>query len=331
MKLSKCVLAAVVAFGLTVAPAVHADTKYNLTLSGASPGGLWSLLGAGINSAVAEAYPDSAVTYQTSGGGLANVALVAGGQADLGIVHNIELKVAKEGTEPFTKPVPNLRVIAYMYNWAPMQLVMSADFAKQHGISSADDLAKSKAPVRFAVNQRGNMVQAMNKAILDAYGISYEDVESWGGQIVYAASKEQGGLLSDRRIDMLGNGVFAPHKSILQASNSVDVVMLGLNDEAVAEVAEKTGADPYVVKAGSYEWLTEDIKTVALGAALVASDSMSETDAYNITKAMVENLGKIQGVHKSMKALTPELMASLRVIPYHPGAERYYREAGLMK
>lgn len=331
MKAYKHLAAAVVAIGLTTVSAVQAEPKYDLALSGASPGGLWSLLGAGINAAVAEAYPGSTVTYQTSGGGLANVGLVAEGRADLGIVHNIELKVAKEGTEPFSKPVPNLRVIAYMYNWAPMQLVMTADFAKKHGISSADDLATKKPPVRFAVNQRGNMVQAMNKAILDAYGISYEEVESWGGQIVYAASSEQGSLLSDRRIDMLGNGVFAPHKSILQASNSVDVVMLGLSDEAVAEVAEKTGADPYVVKAGSYGWLAHDVKTVALGAALVASDSMSENDAYNLTKALVEHIGKVQGVHKSMKALTPELMASLRVVPYHAGAARYYREAGLMQ
>lgn len=331
MKAYRYLAAVVVAVGLTTGAIAQADSKYNLTLTGASPGGLWSLLGAGINAAVAEAYPGSTVTYQTSGGGLANVALVASGQADLGIAHNIELKVAKEGKKPFSKPVPNLRVIAYLYNWAPMQLVMLEDFARKYGIHSIADLAKKKPPVRFAVNQRGNMVQAMNKAILEAYGVTYKNVEAWGGQIVYAASKEQGKLLSDRRIDMLGNGVFAPHKSILQASNGVNVVMLGLSDEAVTKVAEETGADPYVVKAGSYEWLTHDIKTVALGAALVASDSMSDQDAYNLTKALVEHIARLQGVHKSMHALTPKLMASLKVIPYHPGAVRYYREAGLMQ
>ena len=55
----------------TLASFAEAQPPYNLTLSGASPGGLWSLLGAGVHASVAAAYPGSAVTYQTSGGGLA--------------------------------------------------------------------------------------------------------------------------------------------------------------------------------------------------------------------------------------------------------------------
>lgn len=315
----------------TVMTPAQAETKYNLTLSGASPEGLWSLLGAGINAAMATAYPGSAVTYQTSGGGLANVAVVSGGTAELGIVHNVELKVATAGTAPFKAPVTNLRAIAYLYNWAPMQLVMTKAFADEYGIKSVADIRTNKAPVRFAVNQRGNMVQDVNQKILDANGITYEDVESWGGQIVFAASEQMSSMMTDGQIDMLGNGVFAPHKSILKIGNSMPVVMLPLSDEAIAKVAAETGSDPYTIKAGTYDWLDKDVPTVALGALLVASDAMSEEDAYNLTRAMVENVDKIQGVHKAMSALTPELMASQRVIDFHPGALRYYKEAGLIK
>jgi len=321
---------AVIAATLAGAP-VQADTKYNLTLSGASPKGLWSLLGAGINSALATAHPGSSVTYQTSGGGLANIGIVSDGKAEMGIVHNIELKVAAAGGAPFKKPVSNLKAIAYMYNWAPMQLVLTQAFADKYGIQSIADIKAKKAPIRFAVNQRGNMVQEVNRQILAANGISYEDVKSWGGQIVYAASKQMGGLMSDRRIDMLGNGVFAPHKSILKVAKAQPVIMLSLSDAAIQKVAAGTGADPYTIKAGSYKWLKSDVKTVALGAELVVSDAMSNEDAYNITKALIENIGKIQGVHKAMKALTPQLMASQNVIAYHPGALKYYQEAGLIK
>ncbi len=327
-KIPLLAIASIVAVGLA-GPAT-AQSKYNLTLSGASPKGLWSLLGAGIDSALATAHPGSTVTYQTSGGGLANVMLVSTGKANLGIVHNIELKVAKAGAAPFKAPVTNLRVIAYMYNWAPMQLVMSKAFASKHGIESVADLKAKKAPVRFAVNQRGNMVQEVNKQILAAYGITYEDIGSWGGQVVYAASKEMTSLMSDRRIDMLGNGVFAPHKSILAAAKSQDVVMLPLTEVAIEKVAAATGAEPYLVKAGSYDWLSADVPTIALGAVLVASDAMSEEDAYNLTKALIDNIAKVQGVHRSMKALSLELMASEQVIPHHPGAARAYKEAGLM-
>jgi len=320
----------VIGFFVT-ANAVAENQKYKLTITGASPGGLWSLLGAGIDSAVRAGYPGSFVTYQTSGGGLANVGIVSKGGAELGIVHNVELKAAVQGSAPFKSPVTNLRAIAYLYNWAPMQLIMNKKFANKYGINNVADLVREKPPVRFAVNTRGNMVQEVNKEILSAYGVSYDDVKSWGGQILYAASKEQGDFLGDGRIDMFGNGVFAPHKSIIKASRVVDVIMLELSVEASQKVANKTGADPYIVKQESYAWLNKDIRTVALGAELVVNDSMSEQIAYDITKTLVENIDKMRGVHKSMKSLTPEMMASQNVIQYHPGAIRYYKEVGLIK
>lgn len=324
-----CHLICATAFALALAAPVQAQTKYNLTLSGASPEGLWSLLGAGTNAAIAAAYPGSTVTYQTSGGGLANIGIVSSGGAELGIVHNIELAVAVAGKPPFKQPIKSLRAIAYLYNWAPMQMILTKSFAEEYGISSMEDLAAKKPPIRIAVNQRGNMVQEMNKQILAAYGISYEDVESWGGQIVYSPGAEQANLMSDRRIDMIGNGVFVPYRYFVQISKARDLVMLPLNEDVIKRVAAETGADPYTIKAGGYEWLDKDVRTVALGAILVADARMSEEDAYNITKALVEGVDKIRGVHKAMSGLTPELMASQNVIPYHDGALRYFKEAGL--
>ena len=74
-KLFASAVTGVAALLLVASTGAQAQT-YNLTLCGASPGGLWSLLGAGIDAAVKKSYPGSTVTYQTSGGGLANVALL---------------------------------------------------------------------------------------------------------------------------------------------------------------------------------------------------------------------------------------------------------------
>jgi TRAP transporter TAXI family solute receptor len=322
-------LAACLLITLT-ATAAGAQTRYNLSLTGASPGGLWSLLGAGVHAAIAAEYPGSAVTYQTSGGGLANVMLVSDGRADLGFVHNVELRVALAGRPPFRKPYTNLRAIAYLYHWAPMQWVVSRRFAERYGIETAGDLIAAKAPVRFGVNTRGNMVQELNRAILEAYGVTYDDIESWGGQVVYAASGEMAELMANRRIDMTGNGLFAPDSSIVQTAQSLEVTMLSLSDAVVASVADKMGAEPYTIPAGTYDWLDHDVATVSLGAGIVASDALPEQTAYDLAKALVDNLERIRRVHTAMRALTPEHMASELIIPYHPGALRYYREAGLV-
>ena len=238
---------------LSFSGVAEAQTSYNLSLTGASPGGLWSLLGAGINAAVATRHPGSVVTYQTSGGGLANVALVSGGRAELGIAHDVELKVAVEGSAPFRQPVTNLRAIAYLYDWAPMQFVITRSFADRYGIETMRDLVTTEAPIRIGVNTRGNMVQELNRQILAAYGVTYDDVESWGGQIVFAASNEMANLMANRRIDMSGNGLFAPNSTIHQSSNAVDVTMLPLDEDVIERVSMLTGARAYTISAGVYE------------------------------------------------------------------------------
>jgi len=320
---------------LTVVALVGSDAalaqgRYYLTLTGASPGGLWSLLGTGINSAVVHQFPGSAVTYQTSGGGLANVVLLDEARADLGIVHNVELRTALLGNPPFRRRYTNLRAIAYLYNWAPMQWTVSRRFAERYGLVTSDDLVAVKPPVRFGVHTRGNMVYELNRQILAAHGVSFDDVEEWGGRIVVVSQNEMADLLQDRRLDMMGNGVFAPYARIVQTGAALDLSMLSLSDQVIEAVSQATGAEAYTIPAGTYEWLDRDINTVALGAALVATDELSEQVAYEVTRALVENVDQIRRVHTSMRALSPELMGSLRVIPYHPGALRYYREAGLV-
>lgn len=327
----KTIIAVALGVAFAIAPgSLKAQEGYNVTISGASPDGLWSMLGAGVDSALRTSLPGSVATYQTSGGGLANVAIVSKGQAELGIIHNIELKAAAEGAEPFGEPVSNLRAIAVLYNWAPMQMVVTKSFADEHGIKSLADLVEKKAPVRIAVNQRGNMVEAVNREIFAAYGATWEDIESWGGQVVYAPGGEMANLFNDRRIDMGGNGVFVPDRRFVQVAQNIDLVMLPLEEDVIQEVAAKTGADPYVIEPGGYEWQTEAVPTVGLSAVLVASEAMPEEEAYDLTRALVTEIDKIREVHKAMGALDTELMPSLKVIPYHPGAERYYREAGLM-
>ncbi len=301
-----------------------------LTLTGASPGGLWSMLGTGINNAVRASYANAVVTYQTSGGGLANIGILASGKADIGIVHNIELKAAVDGTGPFKSPIKGLRAIAVMYNWAPMQMVITKAFEEKYGVKSFKDIVAKKAPLTVAVNQRGNMVEAVDRAILEAYGISYKTLESWGGHVVYAPGGEMANLFLSRRIDMGGNGVFVPYGYFTQVAQNMDLDILPLDQDVIAKVSARTGAEPYTIKAGGYAWLKHDVPTVALAAVLVTTDKMSDEEAYQLTKSLIKNVDRVREVHKSMHALSLPLMASLKVIPYHPGAVRAYKEAGVM-
>lgn len=312
------------------APVAEEKPVYTLTLAGASPGGLWSLLGEGVNNAIAKAYPGSNITYEVSSG-VANIGLVTGGDVEMGITHNVEAQAAVLGIDVFSKPVSDIYALAFMYNWSPHQLVIQTSFANRHGIKKVEDILAVKPPIRVIVNQRGNMVEAMNRTMFKYYGFSYEDIEKWGGQIIYAPSSEAADLMKDRRADLHTTSLFAPHSSIIEIGRSVDVQLLPVRDDVIKAVNKEWGTDPYVIKAGTYDWVTEDVPTFALGAMIIINKDVPEQTAYNLAKALVENIDEIKGVHVSMGALTPELMVAQNVVPFHPGALRYYREVGLIK
>lgn len=304
---------------------------YKMTLSGASPSGLWTMLGVGIDGAVKEQFPGSTITYQTSGGGLANIALLDQGKVELGIAHDAELHIATLGEKPFSKPVTDLRAIALLYNWAPMQMVMTKAFAEAHGIHTFDDIAVKKPPLRVAFNKRGNITEHVAVEMFKAIGVSLDDIKSWGGDVIYAASGEQGDLMKDKRIDMFANGVFVRTSFILQAGDAVDLVLLPVADETIKKVSQLLDIAPFVVKGGSYAWQPADVPTVALSAVLVANSKLDEKIAYDLAQALHKHIDKLQGAHGTMKAISPEFLASQKVIPYHKGAEAYYRESGLLK
>lgn len=303
---------------------------YKLAMAGASPDGLWALLGAGIDQAVKAEYPGSTITYQTSGGGIANVMLLDRKDTDLALVHDVELQMANKGRSPFIEPITSLRAISYLYTWAPMQPVISKSFAEKYGISNFSDIAKVKAPITITINKRGNVTAEVALSMLEAIGATQDEIESWGGKIIYAASGEQATLMQDRRADLMMNGVFVGHRAIKQIASNVEVKMLPLSEDTIVKVSGEMGVAPFTIPGNAYSWAPEDVPTVALGAALVVHEDMDEETAYNLTKALFNNYQKISEVHSAMKALSPDVMKSLKVIPYHEGAKRFLKEKGLI-
>ena len=309
---------------------VASAQSYNMTVSGASPGGLWSLLGAGLDSALKEDFPGSTVTYQTSGGGIANVAILQRDDANLAIIEDSVLQLARDGEAPFREPVnDDIRVLAYLYTWSPMQAVIRESVAERYGINNFEDISEVKAPLTIAINRRGNIASNVAEVMLETIGAGPDELKSWGGDIIYAASGEQTSLIQDRRIDMFLNSLFVGQASIMQAASSVDLKLLSLADETINTVAERTGTNPFVIPGGAYEWAPGDTPTVTVSAALAVRSDMDEDMAYDLTKAFYENYEKIAGVHSAMRTLTPEIMASVEVVPYHDGAARYLNEVGL--
>ena len=309
---------------------MSAVAKDNYIMAGASPGGLWSLLGAGVDKAMRASHPNATVTYQTSGGGFANAAQIASKKVDFGLMHDAEAKIAAQGGAPYKAPISNLRALAVMYNFAAFQPMVTKSFADKYGIASYKDLKAKKAPVRLIINKRGNIAHNQAVEVLAAYGISLKDIESWGGSIQYSGSKGSVELMKNRQADMVMNNIFVGHSSIREVLNSMPMVMMPVSQAVRDKVSSAMGTGQMVIPGKAYDILSADHPTLALTAMLVINADTSDNEVYKITKALVTNLGEIQGVHKAMRSLNKEMMVKQNAIPFHPGAVKAYKEAGLM-
>lgn len=319
------------AIGVAATSTAAIAEPVNLTLSGGNPGGLWSLLGAGIDRATKMDDDASVVTYQATGGGFANIGLLGANRTDLGLVHDAEAKIALQGGDPFQAPIENMRAIGYMYNWAPMHFFLERSVAEEYEIDSLDDIATSGAPLRIGINRSGNITSNVALKMLEEVGVTEESISAAGGQFVRAGANEQADLIQDGRLDMITNGIFINHSSFRAVNENSDVVLLSVPAEVIAATNEEFGTGTMVIPAGSYPNQSGDIETVTLGALLVTTDAMPDATASSLASSLLNHIDEVRAVHGAMKALSPELLATPSVLAFHPGAETVYKEAGLIK
>lgn len=320
-------MAAVVAMALA-APAA-AQVTVNESICGASPGGLWSLVGIGLDTAVKELSPGSTITYQTSSGGLANVVQVKAGGCAMGMANDGDLVFARDGIDPFDEAIDGLTVLAVLYDWAPVWWIARADWAERHGIETLADFAEKKPPTRLVFNRRGLLTSAITESTLEALDVSLADVESWGGSVQFQASGEQTTLMRDGRVDLLANTLFEGHSSLAQMAAATNLRLIEVPDDAASAVIEQYGLQPWTIPASANPGDGGDVKTVTTSIILFANDTLDDDVAYTVTKAMIDHSSAMSAVSDAMDRFTPEGMLAQDVLPFHPGALRAYEEAGL--
>ena len=311
----------------SVALSHQAQAAQNYVLCGGSPGGLWSLLGAGMDKVVKAVDPAATVTYQTSSGGFANIVQLEAGTCDMAIVHVGEAVMAMNGTPPFEAPTTGFAAVAVLYDWAPMQWLVSEEFADEYGLTSIADIASSGAPIDLVVNRRGILPSILAEEALTQAGVTFEEIEENGGSIQYHGSETAASVMKDRKADAWVNAMFIGTGAIRDIAETVDLTMLSVPEDVIDHMAKTYGSLPTSVPADAYDWLEADVATFGARAALVVSDAMDGASVEAITRALVDNIEEMRSVHGSMEALTVDVMRSASELPYHPGAEAAYREA----
>jgi uncharacterized protein len=312
-------LLGVVAATLAFTGAAHAQQFFRIGTGGTA--GTYYPVGGMIANAVSQ--PGKLIaTAQASNGSLANVTAVGGGALEAGLTQSDVATWAYTGTGAFEgKPkIADLRMIANLY---PESIHLVAK--KGSGIKTVADL-KGK---RVALDEPGSGTLIDARLVLAAYGVKESDIKP-----EYIKPNQAGDKLKDGALDAFFFVGGAPAGAIAElASSGVGIELIPLGGpqaEALLKSSPWFAIDN--IPANTYKD-TPAVQTLAVGAQLVTSAKVDTDTVYQVTKAMYSDSTQktLAAGHAKGKYITKENAVKGVGIPFHPGAEKFYREVGLIK
>jgi TRAP transporter TAXI family solute receptor len=313
MHFRKFLAAAAIAVAVT-APA-KAETFINILTGGQS--GVYYPLGVSLESIFAASVPDARPSVQSTKASVENLNLIQAGKGEIAFTLGDSLKFAVVGNADagFASPLDKLRTVAAIYpNY--VQVVAS----QESGIKTLADL-KGK---RLSVGAPKSGTELNARAILTAAGLTYDDL----GKVEYLPFAESVELMKNRQLDATLQSAGLGVASIRDLASSVPITVV----EIPADIVAKVGS-PYqvgTIPAGTYEGQAADVATATIQNYLVSSADVPDDVVYAMTKAIFENLDKMVAAHAAAKAISVDKAAKEPPAPLHPGAERYFKEAGAM-
>jgi TRAP transporter TAXI family solute receptor len=260
-------------------------------------------------------------TVESTGGSVYNLNAIAAGELDMGVCQSDWQYHAYNGTSKFKDKGPNkdLRAV-FSVHPEPFTVVARAD----SGIKDFEDIKGRRVNIgNPGSGQRGTM-----EVLMEAYGWT-KDTFKLASEL---KSAEQSQALCDNKIDAFVFTVGHPSGSIKEATTTCDSVLVNVTGPVVAKLVEK---HPYyrwaTIPGGMYRGNPGDVKTFGVGATFVSSAKVPEEVIYNVVKAVFENFDDFKKLHPAFSVLKKEEMIKDGLsAPLHPGAAKYYKEAGLM-
>ena len=259
---------------------------------------------------------------ESTGGSIFNINAIRAGELEMGVVQSDWQYHAYQGTSQFEDdgPFEDLRALFSLHP-EPFTVVARADA----DISNFEDLEGK----RVNIGNPGSGQRATMDVVMEAMGWSTDTFS----QATELPPGEQALALCDNNVDAIVYTVGHPSGAIQEATTACDTVLVNVDNDSIRELVEER--DYYTmatIPGGMYRGTDEDVTTFGVGATFVSSAAVDESVIYHVVRAIFENFDQFQGLHPALEILERETMVREGLsAPLHPGAERYFEEAGLLE
>lgn len=276
--------------------------------------GTYFPLGGAIADVLNKNVPGANASAQSTGASVANINLLQQDKVDIAFVQNDIAYYAVNGTEMFKgKKVQTIQGLATLYP----ETVQIVSLEKNNIKTLADIKGK-----RVAVGAPGSGTEANARQILEAYGITYEDIK-----VQYLSFAEASNALKDGNVDVAFVTAGHPTAAIQDIAAQNKVVLLPVeSDKADALIAKYPFYTKLAIKAKTYPNQEADVPAVAVRAMLAVTDKMDAETGYAITKAIFTNLDRLKSAHAVANAVTKDSALDGMSVKVNVGAEKFLKE-----
>jgi hypothetical protein len=305
--------AAGLAAGLALALAGTAAAA-DLKLMTGPQGGSWIPIGGQLKDLWEKAIPGTNV-QSMPGAGIANVRAIEEEKADIGFGNSISTVDAVAGKAPFNKPHDKVCNVATLYPQYFHFVVLASS-----GITKASDL-KGKS---LTTQQRGNTGEMITRQYLEVNGVKYADMKV--SLVGYTDSVTQ---MQDGHAVAFGLTTQIPAGAVMDLASAREVRLLDQSDSIGEMKKLNPGYNLVTIPKGTYPKQDKDVQVIGFHTHVVASCKLPEQTVYAMTKTIADNTKSLATVAKDIAKLDKKGMAADIGVPFHAGAAKYYKEAGI--
>ncbi|WP_150912616.1 TAXI family TRAP transporter solute-binding subunit [Marinobacter halotolerans] len=316
MKTQSIMALAFVSTFAVASPAIAQDKSGwpdNFTVGTASQGGTYFAYGSGWANFVAENLGISGGA-EITGGPMQNMALVHTGNLQFGLTTMGPARESLEGNSPLAPGVEmdNVCAIFPMY-----QTPFSVTALSSSGITSISEIPDG-ATIGFG--PAGSTSDTYFPRMMETLGVDFERRNgSWS---------DLGTQLQDGLIDVVAFAAGIPIPAVSQLEVQTDVNIISMTDAEAKKITDNFPVAEFIIPASTYQSLEKDSRVVSMWNFAIANCELPESLVYEITKLTMENNDQMVSIHKAATTSVPENYTKNKVLPWHPGAARWFNENG---
>ena len=314
-----------------VIPALTATAQQkNLTWTAGQVGGGWYSQAGGFVELIKSKDPSFNIKV-VPGAGIQNMSKLQQCETEIAWGLPPFIAASYNGQDPYKDKHPDMRLVMNGLGYVHIQVGVPVEYPA-NTMKDVFEIAKTK-PITIGTTPPGGSDEWVMRKIFEFYKTSYADVRAKGGKVILVSYSDLTTQYRDRNMDVFFANLAVPGAALQEASLARKMKILPLDDDCI-KFLEGHGLSRGVIPRGSYKDVVnndKDIPTITMANTIVANQKVPADVIYQFTKVLLADVNGVRKVHPAFKDFEPKDAVRLANVPLHPGAEKAYREAGLLK